>query len=102
VPISCELTPANAADVGLVEELLAEANLGEEVVRGLLGDLAYRSRELEKDLAELGIVLVTGEASARRPGEVDGLHLRLLGQPDDGSSSRQDRGSVGINLATHI
>jgi hypothetical protein len=68
VPISYELTPASAADVGLVEELLAEANLGEEVARGLLGDLAYQSRELEEDLAESGIVLVTGEASARRPG----------------------------------
>ena len=68
VPISYELTPANAADIGLVEELLAEANLGEEVARGLLGDLAYRSQELEEDLAELGILLVTDEASARRPG----------------------------------
>jgi Transposase DDE domain len=68
VPVSYELTPANAADVGLVEELLAEANLGEEVARGLLGDLAYRSRELEEDLAEAGIALVTSEASTRRPG----------------------------------
>jgi hypothetical protein len=68
VPISYELTPANVADVGLVEELLAEANLGEEVARGLLGDLAYRSQQLEEELAESGIVLVTGEASARRPG----------------------------------
>lgn len=68
VPISYELTPANTADVGLVEELLAEANLGEEVVRGVLGDLAYRSQELEEDLAELGILLVTDEAGARRPG----------------------------------
>jgi hypothetical protein len=68
VPISYELTPANTADVGLVEELLAEANLGKEVTRGLLGDLAYRSQELEEDLAELGILLVTDEASARRPG----------------------------------
>jgi hypothetical protein len=71
VPISYELTPANAAEVGLVEELLAEANLGEEqevARRLLLGDLAYRSQELGEDLAELGILLVTGEASARRPG----------------------------------
>jgi Transposase DDE domain len=68
VPISYELTPANVAEVGLVGELLAEANLGEEVARGLFGDLAYRSQELEEGLAELGILLVTGEASARRPG----------------------------------
>jgi hypothetical protein len=68
VPISYELTPANVADLGLVEELLAEANLGEEVTRGLLGDLAYRSQEPEEGLAELGIVLISGEASARRPG----------------------------------
>jgi hypothetical protein len=68
VPISYELTPANVAEVSLTEELLAEADLGGEVARKLLGDLAYRSQELEEELAELGIVLVTSEASARRPG----------------------------------
>lgn len=72
VPISYELTPANAADVSLTEELLAEAGMvgGEEqeVARRLLGDLAYRSRELQEELAEVGIALVTNEASARRPG----------------------------------
>ncbi len=69
MPISYELTPANVADLSLTGELLAEAKLlGEEVARKLLGDLAYRSQELEEELAELGIVLVTGEASTRRPG----------------------------------
>jgi len=69
VPISYELTPANVADLSLVEELLAEASLWEEVARKLLGDLAYRSRELEEELAEkAGIVLLSSEASARRPG----------------------------------
>ena len=47
VPISYELTPANVAEVGLVEELLTEAGLGEEVARRLLGDLAYHSGDLE-------------------------------------------------------
>jgi hypothetical protein len=68
VPISYELTPANTAEVSLTKELLAEANLGGEVARKLLGDLAYRSQQLEEELAKLGIVLVTNEASARRPG----------------------------------
>ena len=68
VPISYELTPANTAEVSLTEELLAEADLGGEVARKLLGDLAYRSQELQEELAESGIVLVTDEASARRPG----------------------------------
>jgi hypothetical protein len=68
VPISYELTPANVADLSLTEELLAEADLGGEVARKLLGDLAYRSQELEEELAESGIMLVTNEASARRPG----------------------------------
>jgi DDE family transposase len=54
-------------DLFLTEELLAEANLGEEVARKLLGDLAYQSQEFEEELAELGIVLVTSAASARRP-----------------------------------
>ena len=68
VPISYELTPANVADLSLIEELLDEAELVEEVARKLLGDLAYRSRELEEELAESGIVLLSSEASARRPG----------------------------------
>jgi len=68
VPISYELTPANTADLSLAEELVAEADLGGEVARQLLGDLAYRSGELEEELAELGIAVVTNEASARRPG----------------------------------
>jgi hypothetical protein len=68
VPISYELTPANTADLSLAEELVAEADLGGEVARKLLGDLAYRSGELEEELAELGIAVVTNEASARRPG----------------------------------
>jgi hypothetical protein len=37
VPISYELTPANVAEVGLVQELLAEANLRDEFARELLG-----------------------------------------------------------------
>lgn len=42
----------------LTEELLAEASLGgEEVGRRLLGDLAYRSKELKEALAEWGIAL---------------------------------------------
>jgi hypothetical protein len=68
VPISYELTPANTADLCLTQELLAEADLGEEVARKLLGDLAYRSGELEEELAQMGIMLVSNEASARRPG----------------------------------
>jgi hypothetical protein len=68
VPISYELTSANVADLSLTEELLAEADLGEEVARKLLGDLAYRSQELEEELTELGIMLLSSEASARRAG----------------------------------
>src|SRR5215207_6844097 len=68
VPISYEITPANVADLSLTEELLVEAELGEEIARSLLGDLAYRSQELEKELAESGIMLLSSEASARRPG----------------------------------
>jgi hypothetical protein len=67
VPISYELTPANVADVSLTEELLAEAKLGEEVARRMLGDLAYRSEELREELAEVGILLAT-EPSERRRG----------------------------------
>lgn len=64
VPISYELTTANTAEVHLTKELLEEAKLGEEVARKLLADLAYRSEDLEEELAGLGIALVTSEASA--------------------------------------
>ena len=135
VPLSYELTPANVAEIGLTEELLVEADLGEEIARELFADLAYRSEQLEDDLAECGIRLVTepsngaweeaaargcfGEPQeglsfrrdlghhARRIGHEDRgqdlrLHLRFLHQPDAGSSSREDQGVVGMNLATLI
>jgi Transposase DDE domain len=59
VPISYELTPANVAEVRLTQELLAEANLGNDLARSLFGDLAYRSEALGHALAECGISLVT-------------------------------------------
>ena len=49
------------------EELVAEAALGEEVARKLLGDLAYRNEALREVLAEVGILLAT-ERSERRHG----------------------------------
>jgi hypothetical protein len=65
VPISYELTAANVAEVRLVGELLAEAHLpGEDLARKLVGDLAYRSGDLEEELAEAGVLLVT-ERSAQ-------------------------------------
>ncbi|MEJ7872639.1 MAG: transposase [Rubrobacteraceae bacterium] len=65
VPLSYELTAANVAEVRLAEELVAEANLGEDLARRLFGDLAYRSEALEEAMAGAGIVLVT-ERSAQR------------------------------------
>jgi hypothetical protein len=76
IPISYELTPANAADVSLTEELLAEAALGEEVARKLLGDLAYRSEDLKGALAEVGILLAT-ERSERRHGARQHIEIAI-------------------------
>jgi hypothetical protein len=59
VPISYEMTPANVAEVRLTEELLAEANLGDDRARRLFGDLAYRSEALGHALVECGISLLT-------------------------------------------
>lgn len=59
------MTPANVAEVRLVEELLAEARLEEGVARELLGDLAYRSEALAESLADSGILLVTERAGQR-------------------------------------
>jgi hypothetical protein len=67
VPLSYELTAANAADVLLVGELLAGAGLDEHgVSRRLFGDLAYRSGALGEELAERG-VLLAAERAERRP-----------------------------------
>lgn len=67
VPLSYELTAANAADVLLVRELLAGSDPEDgTVARRLLGDLAYRSGALEEELAEAGVLLATGKAD-RRP-----------------------------------
>ena len=52
VPISYEITAANVADVSLVEELVVEAELTDEVVRRVFGDLAYKSGPLSRSLAE--------------------------------------------------
>ena len=76
IPISYELTPANVAEVSLVQELLVEAKLSEEAARRLLGDLAYQSEQLEEDLAELGILLVT-QRSRRRPGARQQIEIAL-------------------------
>jgi hypothetical protein len=67
VPVSYELTPANAAEVRLVGELLAEVDLlfGNGVARKLLGDLAYRGEELREALAECGVLLATERADQR-------------------------------------
>ena len=68
VPLSYELTAANAADVLLVPELLAGASLGEDdLARRLLGDSAYRSAGLEEGLAGSGVVLTTEKADRRPP-----------------------------------
>lgn len=68
VPLSYELTAANAADVLLARELLSGAGLDDEgdVARRLLGDLAYRSEALGEELAEAG-VLLAAERAERRP-----------------------------------
>ncbi len=85
VPLSYELTPANVADVSMAEELIAEAALGDGVARKLLGDLAYRSKELREALAEVGILLSTEPSERRR-----GVRQRI-----ERSLFRASRGSLG-------
>jgi hypothetical protein len=63
VPFSYDLTAANVAEVTLTEELLAGADLREDLARRLLGKLAYRSEELEATLADSGIRLVTKDSA---------------------------------------
>jgi hypothetical protein len=54
------------AEVGLVEELLEEADLSHGVARRLLGALAYRSESLREELAEAGIALASETAERLR------------------------------------
>jgi hypothetical protein len=61
-----KLTPANVAESSLIEELLADAELGEDLARRLIEDSAYRSQELEEALAELDILLLTERSRQRR------------------------------------
>ena len=69
------LTPANVAEVRLTEELLAEADLRDDLARRLFGDLAYRSEALGHALAECGISLVTERADQR--GERQRIEIAL-------------------------
>lgn len=77
VSICYELTPANVAEVSLAEELLVEAKSSEQTARKLLGDLAYQSEQLEEDLAEVGILLVT-QRSMRQPMEIAFASLKRV------------------------
>jgi hypothetical protein len=92
VPLSYELTPANAAEVRLTEELLAEAGLEKGLVRRLFGDLAYRSEALEEALAESGILLVTERS--RQSGKRQRVEIALA------SLKREFR--LGESLATTL
>ena len=92
VPLSYELTPANAAEVRLTEELLAEARLEKGFVRRLFGDLAYRSEALEEALAESGILLVTERS--RQSGKRQRVEIALA------SLKREFR--LGETLATTL
>jgi hypothetical protein len=92
VPISYELTPANVAEVRLTEELLAGANLRDDLARRLLGDLAYRSEALGRALAECGISLVTERADQH--GERQRIEIAL--------SSLKRAFGLGETLATTL
>ena len=85
VPVSYELTSANAAEVRLVGELLAEADLpfGDGSARKLLGDLAYHSEELREALAECGVLLAS--ASGPTGGRRSGSRSRSASRPSSGS-----------------
>jgi hypothetical protein len=61
--------------VRLTEELLAEADLRDDLARRLFGDLAYRSEALGHALAERGISLVTERADQR--GERQRIEIAL-------------------------
>jgi len=70
VPVSYELTAANVAEVLLVRELLAGANLPTDraAVR-LLGHLIYHSGALKEELAGRGALLLVTELAEWRRGE---------------------------------
>ena len=93
IPLCYELTAANVADVSLSEELINEAPFRDGVARRLLADLAYRSEDLRKALAEVGILLAT-ERAERRPGVRQYIEIAL--------SSLKRVFGVGETLATTL
>jgi len=92
VPISYELTPANdVAELTLTEELLEEAALGDGVARRLLGDLAYRSEDLEGTLSEEVGILLRTERARRRPGLGRRIEIALIRASSGSSASAKRR-----------
>ena len=91
MPLSYTLTPANVSEVRLLKELIAEADdlLGEGLGRRLLGDSAYRNGPLEEKLVKSGIVLITSEASARRPEVKQQIEIALF-EPQARLQARRD------------
>ena len=105
VPLSYEMTAANAADVLLVEELLAGADLQEgEVARRLFGDLAYESGALRRRLAESGILLSTGGASRRpaRRQQIEVCFAHLKGAFGLGETLAKTLVGLAIRIAAKV
>ncbi len=101
VPISYELTSANVAEVSLIEELLAEAKLGDGVARKLLGDLAYRSAQLKEELAEVGILLAA-ERAERRGGTRQQIEIALASLKRVFGLSQRTLATTLVGLAIRI
>jgi hypothetical protein len=87
-----ELTAANVAEVRLRKELLEEAQLGEEVARRLLADLAYRGEDLAEELAGSGIALVTPARPAGGEEGSDSKYRDRLFELEGSLWSRRDVG----------
>ena len=106
VPLSYEMSAANAADVLLVEELLAGADLEEgEVARRLFGDLAYdESGALRRRLGESGILLWSGGASRRpaRRQQIEICFAHLKGAFGLGETLAKTLVGLAIRIATKV
>jgi hypothetical protein len=84
VPLCYELTSANVAEVSLTKELLAEAELGGEVVRKLLGDRLIKVGSLRRSWPSWGLCCLAAKPAPDGPGR--GSRSRLPFRASSGSS----------------
>src|SRR5216684_3079792 len=75
LPVAVRVESATPREVTLVQDTLAEIFVAEPIER-LIGDNAYDSDRLDRELAETGVEMIAPHRSNRRNRTQDGRPLR--------------------------